>query len=1233
MSNSNGYAFYVDPYYRSRILKLDLIDLKPIAIGTLEQPILQTDCGIAIGDHAGYYQQQMCAIAIGRRAGTLFQGTEAVAIGVQAGAVDQGVDALALGTGAGMSFQRDQDIAIGGHSGAEDQRLGAIALGYEAGYMNQGTAAIAVGAHAGQTNQHANSIVLNASGSALNTQTASAWYVQPIRNSTGPQVLFYDPNSKEIVYGSSSTTIPNGTTYSDYLFWDTFAGAWGVGSGKVHLGGESGKTNQGAGAVALGAFAGHTNQGANAIAIGNQAGMTNQPAGSIVLNASGSALGTVTQANAWYVAPVQSKTTSNILFYNTTSKEISYGLPPNPIANGTTYSDYLFWDTASSAWAVGSNKVHVGGESGKTNQGAGAVALGAFAGHTNQGVNAIAIGNRAGMTNQPAGSIVLNASGSALGTVTQANALYVHSVRSDTAAQMLYYDPVSKEVVRSALPPISTLAGTTYSDYLFWDTASGAWAVGSNKVHLGGESGKTNQGAGAVAVGAFAGHTNQGANAIAIGNQAGMTNQPAGSIVLNASGSALTNVTKPSAWYVSPIGPGTTSNVLYYDTNTQEITVGSKTGIVPNGTSYSDYLYWEPSSMQWQVGMNEVHLGSNAGKISQLSYAVAVGSRAGENTQGGFAVAVGSQAGCTAQGTSAVALGAQAGSVYQNENAVALGNRAGELNQSFAAVAIGNQAGNVDQDVYAVAIGALAGYTSQGSCAIAIGYQAGKTNQPDNSIVLNASGAALTTITQASAWYVAPVRSGTAPEMLFYDVNSKEIVRGNAAFTNLSMQTSTYAYFQARDAVMGKMMLTDCADKDAFYRLRVSSPSTLYEGSTIYDSNLVFFDDDVTAGASITGPGTNAAMVLTVNAGSTLNAYAARQSHFYAHYQPGKSFLAYFSFCFGAAVTGIVQRVGLYDVDTSNANNPKNGVLLQLDGSVLAWVLYNGNGGIQYAEQAGETSWNVDPLNGTGPSGLTLDPTKNLLGFVDLEWLGVGRVRVGFFINGVPIICHTFNNTGLSLPYLNNPLLPVRYEVRRTVNTATAAATMTAVCCSIMSEGGFDPIGIVRTFQSGQLTLNAGEVKYALAVRLRSGYPRALLRAISMEIVSDLGGGANIAYFSLYLWRPSSSAVPSSTTWTNVSTTLGGSGSFVEYSNPGQSGATDLYTQMQNDTGGMRMLIDQGSINSTSKTTFNATTESLLVAQSSVDPQNRDIFLIVINNPVGAGNNKNYTALFTWREI
>lgn len=77
--------------------------------------------------------------------------------------------------------------------------------------------------------------------------------------------------------------------------------------------------------IQLGANAGLTSQGANSIAIGANAGVTSQATNSIIINATGATLNQTT-ANTFTVAPIRNDTSNvaNVLYYNTSTKEISY---------------------------------------------------------------------------------------------------------------------------------------------------------------------------------------------------------------------------------------------------------------------------------------------------------------------------------------------------------------------------------------------------------------------------------------------------------------------------------------------------------------------------------------------------------------------------------------------------------------------------------------------------------------------------------------------------------------------------------------------------------------------------------------------------------------------------------------------------------------------------------------------------------------------------------------------
>jgi hypothetical protein len=149
----------------------------------------------------------------------------------------------------------------------------------------------------------------------------------------------------------------------------------------------------------------------------------------------------------------------------------------------------------------------------------------------------------------------------------------------------------------------------------------------------------------------------------------------------------------------------------------------------------------------------------------------------------------------------------------------------------------------------------------------------------------------------------------------------------------------------------------------------------------------------------------------------------------------------------GSMSLNLTQRVGYF--------NEQNGVFFQRIDGTLSFVLRSSvTGAVSDARTANQSAWNGDKLDGTGPSGLTLDSAKSQILWMDFEWLGVGSVRCGFIINGQYIICHTFTNANeITSTYMTTAILPVRYEI---TSTSAVAATLKQICSSVMSEGGYD---------------------------------------------------------------------------------------------------------------------------------------------------------------------------------
>jgi hypothetical protein len=238
---------------------------------------------------------------------------------------------------------------------------------------------------------------------------------------------------------------------------------------------------------------------------------------------------------------------------------------------------------------------------------------------------------------------------------------------------------------------------------------------------------------------------------------------------------------------------------------------------------------------------------------------------------------------------------------------------------------------------------------------------------------------------------------------------------------------------------------------DAFGRLRVSEPYTLFDSQNRYAADNQF--DVSTTGTGTTSFLSNEAAVKMEVTGAGVGS-VVRQSYRSFPYQPGKGLLVLATFVMDSSTSAnLTQQVGYY--------NASNGVFFKRTGSTLSFVVRTSTSGSPSdARFANQADWNGDKLNGTGASGLTLDLTKPQILWMDFEWLGVGSVRCGFIIDGQYIVCHTFNTANVygSSVYMTTATLPVRYEIVTT--TAAVAASMKSICCTVISEGGFEQTSI-----------------------------------------------------------------------------------------------------------------------------------------------------------------------------
>jgi hypothetical protein len=343
-------------------------------------------------------------------------------------------------------------------------------------------------------------------------------------------------------------------------------------------------------------------------------------------------------------------------------------------------------------------------------------------------------------------------------------------------------------------------------------------------------------------------------------------------------------------------------------------------------------------------------------------------------------------------------------------------------------------------------------------------------------------------------------------------------------------------YFNRLDNILGQLVATmetipvtiGGTNLDAFGRLRVSNPLTLFDSSHRYADNNLWVNS-ITGTAAATFSADEGLVNLTV--GSASGDEIIRETTKVFSYQPGKSLLVMSTFVFGTAKAGLRQRVGYYGA--------ANGIYFERDGSTNYMVERSSVTGVLTNTRVAQADWNQDPMDGTGPSGLTLDSSKAQILYMDVEWLGLGTVRTGFIIDGAFVPCHNFNHANLiTTTYITTASLPLRYEMTNTAAT-TGASTLKQVCSTVISEGGYELRGAQlsagNTITSPRTLTTAGTFYPVVSIRLKT----TRLDAIAILTAISILGITNNAN---YKWEVVAQGTTTGGTWVSAGTNSG-----VEY--------------------------------------------------------------------------------------
>jgi len=384
---------------------------------------------------------------------------------------------------------------------------------------------------------------------------------------------------------------------------------------------------------------------------------------------------------------------------------------------------------------------------------------------------------------------------------------------------------------------------------------------------------------------------------------------------------------------------------------------------------------------------------------------------------------------------------------------------------------------------------------------------------------------------------------------------------------------------------------------DAFARFRASTPFGVFDNKQIYAKDTLFWSDSLATGGTSTFLTNEAAVQLEVT--TTNGSSAIRQTRQYMIYQPGRSQLIYITGLMGAIKANVRQRIGYFDTN--------NGVFFEQDGTNLRVVRRTFVSGSAVDNAVNQASWNIDPLDGTGQSGYTLDTSKVQVFVIDFSWLGVGQVRLGVLSGNAIYYCHAFPAANiLTTVWTQTPSLPVRFEITNTGATGSNT-TMKQICAAILSEGGLDPIGLVVNANTGDTAVVASATETALiGVRLTAAFNRATIIPLDFDVNSTSANNLLIR------------------AWTRA--TLSG-GAWV--ASTGVASEINITATGFSTTGAI--LVASTYLNTSTNRVASTLLKSNLVLGSDFAGTTRDEFIITAEN-LAAGNNNTYASI-TWKEI
>lgn len=308
----------------------------------------------------------------------------------------------------------------------------------------------------------------------------------------------------------------------------------------------------------------------------------------------------------------------------------------------------------------------------------------------------------------------------------------------------------------------------------------------------------------------------------------------------------------------------------------------------------------------------------------------------------------------------------------------------------------------------------------------------------------------------------------------------------------------------------GKNRFSDSAVLDAFGRLRECSLEAILESDFRYGLDAFKWTSSPNGAASATFSAADNGLILST--GGTANSdYLYFSSVRRSKISPSLGSLVLISFVIGTQPADCLTKVG-FGTDTT-------GIFFSVDGASVSFIMHSSVTGSAVDTNYDQSVWNIDSLDGTGPSGITLDLTKAQTFFIDLVNNGDGRVRLGFIINGRPVVAHEIAGANASDQLLlGSGFVGLRVYVGNSSAPSAASHSILLLGAALMSETASSaaPRRLFSAQRTSTYSALSGSTKPIISVRSKSNGPNSVANAgLILPKAVTLYSTSNDAWFQL----------------------------------------------------------------------------------------------------------------------